>query len=323
MPYQQEYNVALQAVAHASKLCSQIQDQLLDTETLVKSDQSPVTIADFVSQALIIATLQEHFPDDAVIGEEDSSDLKHPHNAPLLETITQWVQKVHPHATSDDILRWLDLGRPTHAHQRFWTLDPIDGTKGFLAGRQYAVALALLHEGEIVVGVLGCPNLPGEGDQRGFLFGTFQGQPARQIPLHTDSPTTTITVHAPKALSQTRFCESVESGHSNHDHSAQIASRLGITAPPYRIDSQCKYSAVSRGDASIYLRLPTRKDYREKIWDHAAGVALVKAAGGRVTDVDGAPLDFTCGHTLENNRGVIATCGPIHDEVISAVQDVL
>ena len=68
--------------------------------------------------------------------------------------------------------------------------------------------------------------------------------------------------------------------------------------------------------------MPTRKDYREKIWDHAAGKLGVESAGGRVTDVFGNDLDFSKGKTLEDNRGVVATCGPIHDEVIEVVKRV-
>ncbi len=108
-----------------------------------------------------------------------------------------------------------------------------------------------------------------------------------------------------------------------HDDSARIAALLGITAEPYRIDSQCKYAAVARGDASIYLRLPTRADYREKIWDHAAGKFVVEQAGGRVTDVRGAPLDFAHGARLERNLGVVATDGRFHDEILAAVATVL
>jgi 3'(2'), 5'-bisphosphate nucleotidase len=99
-----------------------------------------------------------------------------------------------------------------------------------------------------------------------------------------------------------------------------VAELLGIRREPYRIDSQCKYAAVARDDASIYLRLPTRADYREKIWDHAAGKVIVEAAGGRVSDVEGRALDFTHGRTLEANRGVVATAGGIHDEVLAAVR---
>jgi 3'(2'), 5'-bisphosphate nucleotidase len=119
------------------------------------------------------------------------------------------------------------------------------------------------------------------------------------------------------------FCESVESGHSSHSDSARVATLLGITAPPFRIDSQCKYAAVARGDAAVYLRLPTRKGYEEKIWDHAAGLRVILEAGGRVTDVRGRDLDFSLGRTLRDNLGVVVTNGPTHDAVLAAVRAVL
>ena len=72
--------------------------------------------------------------------------------------------------------------------------------------------------------------------------------------------------------------------------------------------------------ADVYLRLPTRADYREKIWDHAAGALIVTEAGGRVTDVDGRPLDFTRGSSLLDNRGVLATNGLLHDRVLKAIR---
>ena len=86
------------------------------------------------------------------------------------------------------------------------------------------------------------------------------------------------------------------------------------------MDSQAKYAAVARGDAQIYLRLPTRADYQEKIWDHAAGAIIVEEAGGRVTDITGRPLDFSLGATLSANKGIVATSGSIHDAVISAIR---
>ena len=60
---------------------------------------------------------------------------------------------------SDEICSWIDHGGAVHYRERFWTLDPIDGTKGFLRGEQYAVALALIEGGEVVVAALACPNL--------------------------------------------------------------------------------------------------------------------------------------------------------------------
>lgn len=66
-----------------------------------------------------------------------------------------------------------------------WTLDPIDGTKGFLRGEQYAVCLAFLVDSVVQVGVIGCPNLPvdfskPEG-QRGCLFVSVRGQGTEQV----------------------------------------------------------------------------------------------------------------------------------------------
>jgi 3'(2'), 5'-bisphosphate nucleotidase len=98
-----------------------------------------------------------------------------------------------------------------------------------------------------------------------------------------------------------------------------VAEKLGITRPSVRMDSQCKYASIARGDSDIYLRLPTRAGYEEKIWDHAAGCLIVEEAGGTVTDITGRPLDFGAGRTLKHNRGVIATNGPWHTQVVEAV----
>ena len=120
--------------------------------------------------------------------------------------------------------------------------------------------------------------------------------------------------------STVRFCESVESGHSAHGDAAAVAGRLGMTAPPLRMDSQAKYAVVARGEADIYLRLPTRADYHEKIWDHAAGALIVAEAGGTVSDIHGRPLEFHHGRELTVNRGVIVTNGRLHERVLEAVQ---
>jgi 3'(2'), 5'-bisphosphate nucleotidase len=220
---------------------------------------------------------------------------------------------------AERVLDWIDLGAADARGARYWTLDPIDGTKGFLRGEQYAVALGLIENGEVVLGVLGCPNLPFEGGV-GALFSALRGEVARERSLWDGAaPEREISVDSITSASDARFCESVESAHSNQEESARVAEALGIRTQPYRIDSQCKYAAVARNDASIYLRLPARADYHEKIWDHAAGKLIVESAGGRVTDVAGRPLDFARGRTLAGNQGVVATNGAIHNEVIEAV----
>jgi 3'(2'), 5'-bisphosphate nucleotidase len=314
-----ELTAALTAVRAASDLCRSTQGRLLAGDTLTKGDDSPVTVADFAAQAVVAATLTEALGHVELVGEEDSTDLRGPEREPLREGVVDLVRTQRDDVDTEAVLDWIASGAADATSDRYWTLDPIDGTKGFLRGDQYAIALALIEHGRVVLGVLGCPNLP---QPDGSTGATFVAVPGR-CEVHTPSGVTAARVAAPTTIADARLCESVESGHSNQDDSARIAELLGIEAPPYRIDSQCKYGVVARGDASIYLRLPTRADYREKIWDHAAGKFVVEQAGGRVTDVTGAELDFSQGRRLESNRGIIATDGRFHDQVLEAVTAVL
>ncbi len=336
-----ELKVAIAAVRLASTVTQAVQKSLVTSDTLEKKDRSPVTVADFASQAVICKALADAFPQDPIVGEEDAKELREPGNAALLDSVVTHVCKARNAASQDDVLSWIDRGgtTPDVNTKRYWTLDPIDGTKGFLRAEQYAIALALIEDGQVVLGILGCPNLPavdtvGSGELRGpwslgnpgagVLMAALLGRGAISLPLNAatyeGSPVHVDTV---AETAQARFCESVESGHSNQSDSVKVAQALGITAEPVRMDSQAKYAAVARGDASIYLRLPTSAEYREKIWDHAAGSIVVQEAGGTVTDAFGKPLDFTLGRKLENNRGIIATNGKIHSDVVQAVGQVI
>ena len=89
------------------------------------------------------------------------------------------------------------------------------------------------------------------------------------------------------------------------------------------MDSQAKYGSIARGAGDLYLRLPVRKDYEEKIWDHAAGDVIVREAGGEVTDAEGRRLDFSMGRTLKRNKGVVAAPRGVHAQILEAVKEVL
>jgi len=328
MKYQDELKIAIDAVRSAAVICRKVQAALVTAETLEKKDKSPVTVADFASQAVVCNVINDAFA-DRVVGEEGADDLRGDANTALRHQVVKQINEAYDEsALEKEVLDWIDLGGYDPAKEgkakRYWTLDPIDGTKGFLRGQQYAIALALIEDGQVVLGVLGCPNLEYTDGSLGCLFTAVRGEGAGLLAIDgEDYEPAPVTVDDVMSASEARFCESVESGHSNQGDSASIATILGITAEPYRIDSQCKYAAVSRGYASIYLRLPTRADYQEKIWDHGAGSIVVEEAGGTVTDVTGTPLDFSLGRTLANNRGIIATNGRFHDEVVSAVQSVI
>ncbi|KAI9477286.1 3'(2'),5'-bisphosphate nucleotidase [Coemansia sp. RSA 990] len=327
---EKERAVAIEAVERASRVCKAVFKQLVNEETLTKKDKSPVTVADFSAQAVVNSILEKHFPDDPIVGEEDSKDLQGEDGRVLRERVVELVNTtVDKPMSAEEVLRAIDRGQYKGGSSgRHWTLDPIDGTKGFLRGEQFAVCLALIVDGQVQLGVVGCPNLPydmskPEGD-KGVLAVAVQGQGAFQRKLDSDSRSEQpIVVSNVEDACNASFCESVESGHSNHGDNAKIAELLGISKQSVRMDSQCKYIAVARGDADIYLRLPVDSKYVEKIWDHAAGNIIIHEAGGHVSDINGQPLDFSKGRTLSANKGVIAANSYIFETVVAAVQTTL
>jgi 3'(2'), 5'-bisphosphate nucleotidase len=312
-----EVEVALGAAREAARLCRTVQQELVAGSTLTKGDKSPVTVADFGSQALVARRLAIDFPDDPLMGEEQADELREPKNTALAEQVVARVATFVPTARRDDVFGWIDRARSDGGRGRFWALDPIDGTKGFLRGEQYAVALALLEGGEVKLGVLACPNLPFERDA-GCILVAVRGAGTTIHPLEADraARVQASPLDDPRVA---RIVESVEAAHGDLGRNERIRARLGTTAPSVRLDSQAKYAVLARGDAEVYLRMPSSNDYRENLWDQAAGALVIEEAGGRVTDVDGRPLDFTTGRKLTANRGVVATNGRLHERVLAAI----
>ena len=321
-----ELDTALRAVARACHATMAVRKGIAGAfaGTIVKEDKSPVTVADFAAQAVVASALEHAFGDDPLVGEESSDSLRDPAQSGTLARVVAAVREATGQPVGDSVvLEWLDRGNARGDTQRYWVLDPVDGTKGFLRGGQYAVALALIEDGEPTVAVLGCPAYEAAGLAiPGLLLAARRGQGAFEVPLHGFATATRrpLRVDRSRAASACRMCESVESGHTDQSASERIVRELGLTGDALRMDSQAKYAAVARGDADLYLRLPTRKDYREKVWDHAAGALVLQEALGTVTDVDGAPLDFRHGTTLQQNRGVIASACAEHARIVDAVR---
>jgi 3'(2'), 5'-bisphosphate nucleotidase len=331
--YAAERRLAIEAVVSAAQLTKAVRDDFdPEAEAVSKADSSPVTVADLGAQALVRMAMVEALPGDGLMGEEDFGSLAG--SPELADAVLGRVQAQRPEVTLDDLRVALDdCDDPAGPGRRWWTLDPVDGTKGFLRNEQYAIALALVEDGQVVLGVMGCPNLPYAGEPGdpaaqgpvGVLFVAVRGEGTRMMPLFEATAETVgepCHAAAPASTAEARYAESVEAAHSNQSEAARIGAALGITAEPVRLDSQTKYAMVARGDASIYLRVP-RGDYRENIWDHAAGLIVVEEAGGRVSDVEGAPFDITTGQRMTGNRGAVVTAASIHDEVVAAVRSVL
>jgi 3'(2'), 5'-bisphosphate nucleotidase len=321
--FEKELSVALEAVRFAARVCHSVQSKITP-DVLEKDDRSPVTVADFASQAVIGRAISAAFPSDPIIGEEESSTLSRGENAPFLDRILTELRGIGIETCGKEACAWIDRASQKTYVPRFWTLDPIDGTKGFLRKEQYAISLALIIEGKIQVALLGCPNLPCEpGSTRtGALFYAVRGGGSWSVPLEGEGSPRPVRASEVSDPRQASFCESVESAHTAQGLSAKVAAHLGITREPQRLDSQAKYAVVARGEAEIYLRLPAKFGYKEKIWDHAGGVLLVEEAGGTVCDVMGQPLEFNHGYELLANRGIVAANRALHPQVVAALHEI-
>lgn len=350
MSYQQERYIAELAVQRATLLTQKVFHEKAKG-TVSKDDKSPVTIGDFGAQALIIQAIRKNFPNDEVVAEEEASSLRA--DKALSAEIWRLTKDIKlEDAESDSLLGGplpsegamldvIDQGNSQGgAKGRIWALDPIDGTKGFLRGGQYAVCLGLMEDGDVKAGAIGCPNLPvddaatlstgigtdqDDGAGKGVLFSAIQGAGSRGRPLTNAAlaESKPISMRPVPDIAQATFCEGVEAAHSAQGDNAAVAQRLGISNPSVRLDSQAKYCSIARGAGDIYLRLPVKKDYQEKIWDHAAGDLIVREAGGQVTDIYGNRLDFSKGRTLATNKGVVAAPKALQSQVINAVKVVL
>jgi HAL2 family 3'(2'),5'-bisphosphate nucleotidase len=326
-----ESEFAISTVREASLLARRIQREMV-TGALTKDDRSPVTVADFAVQALIARRLAEHLPGSTLIGEEQADALRLEEGIIVLDQITDFVRSAIPDATPEEVCNLIDRGTG-EPPATYWTLDPIDGTKGFLRREQYAIALALVRNGKVELGVLGCPELtlninptskpPAEAG--GSLLTASRGEGTWYRSLNDDSSEwQRLAVSNRTAANTARILRSVEKSHTNVDEIGQLAAALGATAAPIGMDSQAKYAVLAAGEGDVLLRLlsPSRPDYRERIWDQAAGSIVIEEAGGRITDLDGKPLDFSHGRTLARNRGVLATNGHLHDCVLAALRAV-
>ncbi len=323
--YTQEAEFAIQVVSQAAKLGRRIQQEMV-MPALSKQDRSPVTVADFASQALVAQRLQEVFPGAILVGEEGSAALKEPEQAALLEAVVRYVGEQVCGATAAQVCTWIDYG-DADPEERYWTLDPIDGTKGFLRGDQYVVALALVEHGRPVVAALGCPNLNRDGEPdvggSGSVAFAVHGEGAWIMDLEGGASRRMHTSDCSRPA-DCRMLRSFESGHTDPARLEGLKREMGIQAEPVLMDSQAKYVLLAIGHGEVIFRIlsPEMPDYVERIWDHAAGSLIVEEAGGRVTDVGGKRLDFSRGRMLHGNVGVLATNGPLHAQALQALKAV-
>ena len=315
--------VALAAVARGVGAATHAQRRQMEG-VLAKEDLSPVTVADYSVQAIVASTLARSFPHDPLVAEEDFSRLEAGNAGDVVARVVDNVCSMDSSITPTDVRRLIDRGTGEPVG-RFWTLDPIDGTKGLIRGGQYVIALALISDGAVQVGVIGCPRLslgaaPGttSAGGSGGLAVAVRGRGAWWAPA-TDGTLLRLSVSSVRDAHRARVLRSFESGHIDAARFDRALTTLGTRESAVGIDSQAKHVVLASGGADALLRYPPQAGTHDAIWDQAAGSLLVEEAGGRVTDLAGRPLDLSTGRRLLRNYGVIASNGLLHDALLAAV----
>jgi 3'(2'), 5'-bisphosphate nucleotidase len=314
-----------EAVRQALILCRRVQLKSilsLDKFSKDRQDTEPVTIADYGSQALIGRALRQHFPNDGVVSEEAGSQfLELTSDVQKAEILNLLTTLLDVNVTQDDLITWLDAGTG-QTSERVWVIDPIDGTKGFINLRHYAVGVGIVENGKPVGAIMGTPIYDDDAhdDNYGALFYIDNGKAYRQTVDRREPE----AIQVSDRMTNVRVVQSFEKKHASKDRMANVREKAGLAdAQVEELDSMVKYAMVAAGDAEVYMRLPNLDStHPHMAWDHAAGVALVLAAGGMATDVDGSPLDFSHGKILPN-RGMLISNGKFHDKLVEATQRLL
>jgi 3'(2'), 5'-bisphosphate nucleotidase len=207
-----------------------------------KLDGSPVTEADLAADRIIAEGLARLVPQVPALSEERVNLAKPPYDG------------------------------------SFFLIDPLDGTKEFVAGRdEFTVNLALVTNGVPLLGIIGAPAL-------GLIWRGIVGRGAER--LTTGEKPVTEPIHTRRLPERGEpWIAAVSRSHGDSRTEAFIAERPG--AIRRMLGSAVKFGRVAEGEADIYPRLAPTSE-----WDVAAGHAVVTAAGGRITDATGAALRF-------------------------------
>jgi 3'(2'), 5'-bisphosphate nucleotidase len=353
MDYAKELEIACLAVQRAALLTKTI-IVAVDKGALDKKDNTPVTLADFAAQALIIGAIHHAFPSDHFVGEESAATLRE--DPQLLDRVWGLVTSTKlddpaseallaTPSTKEEMLDLIDLGgKGTGGSDgRIWVLDPVDGTATFMKGQQYAVCLALIEQGQQKLGVLGCPNLKLESpttatvhedivdnDGDGQMIFAIAGQGAFIRPLGQGA--LALVQPLPPRLrseninpSDLRFVVCKAATSTDYEKHGIVASRLGAPWPPNTDlwSSQMRYIAIAVGGCNVIIKIMRKKTYHSSIWDHAGGMLIAQEIGCTITDVDGKPVSCGLGRTLTGAKGLVVAPQHLHSKVLNTVQAVI
>lgn len=297
-----EISLAVNLVRKASEITEWFKNK--GVETYLKKDRSPATVADYSSQIYILNRLREEFPEDQVIAEESETGLIDDHSC----------NQINECFTQLDIANITDfknlLNYRGQRSSRQWTIDPIDGTKGFMKGLKYAIGIGLMVNSDTKICVISVPEYKKNGLA---IFVAEQGQGAKASYEGKDFET--IHVSDQNNLKKARLCQSL---HYDLPWVTQFADKLGIEKR-IKMDSMAKFCLVADGSYDLYLK--PIMGFRAFTWDYGPGDLLVREAGGKVTDLDEERLTFEGEKCILKAPGIITSNGALHDEVSVFIRD--
>lgn len=298
-------------------------------------------VADISAQIIINHRIKSIFPNVTIIGEEDLTEISdsiHSKIQKILETFNLEID-LSSKESMENILRSKEIDKEA---KRYWTVDPIDGTKGFIRGDQYAICIALIDRATELplISALGCPNLNlndinNNEKEKGILMisvasiGNFTCKIGEDLASLKAVP----RVELQTDLSNVIFAGAFVSSHTNPLEIDGIKEKFHNDIPMIRMDSQAKYGLLGLNRAHVYYRRHASKDssvrqnwqcdYTEAIWDNAPGYLFVKEAGGWVTDFDGNDLKFPPKKHFKVVGGILASMltWELHQKLIKVVKE--
>ncbi|MDQ7033627.1 MAG: inositol monophosphatase family protein [Anaerolineae bacterium] len=224
-----------EAVRQALTLCRKVQIKSIMSLNKISTDKQysePVTIADYGAQALIGRALAQHFPDDAVLSEEAGSQfLALTSDSQKAEIISLLTHILDVNVLQSDIVRWLDAGSDKTS-DRTWIIDPIDGTKGFINMRHYAVGIGIIEKGQVAGAIMGTPLYDDDPEDENFgaLFYIENGKAYRQPLDNREAQVLRVSDRSENV----RVVQSFEKKHASKSRMANVREKAGTHGCPYR-----------------------------------------------------------------------------------------
>jgi 3'-phosphoadenosine 5'-phosphosulfate (PAPS) 3'-phosphatase len=272
-------------------------------KTYIKQDQSPVTLADYASQIYLISNLKELYPKNSVIAEETFSSELNNYTEKMIQSCYNKLNL----SLKPNIKEILNYRGPNSKIR--WSIDPIDGTKGYQKGLSYAIGIGMISNQEKKLSIIGVPNYNKEGVA---IFIAKKGEGA--LASYGGKEYVPIKVSETRDVKKSLLCHSL---HYDEPWVMKLANKLGIEKY-IQIDSMAKFCMVADSSADVYIK-PMSMD-RSFIWDFLPGDLLVMEAGGKVTDLKGRFPKYIENKCVISSPGLIASNGNFHQEILDFIE---